>query len=115
MSEIRELILDAAKSVLDGHCTQKVLDDAQEGKYAAALWGAMEETGIPWVLVPESRGGSGLSVQDAGALIRQAAYYAAPVPLCETVMATWFLNAAGMDLPTGSLSIGFVAADGSCR
>ena len=115
MSEIRELILDAAKSVLEGHCTHKVLDDAQNGIYAAALWSAMEETGIPWMVVPEAQGGSGLSVQDAGALIQQAAYYAAPVPLCETVMATWFLNAAGMELVTGALTIGFAAADSSCR
>jgi acyl-CoA dehydrogenase len=111
MSEIRELVLNAAGAILEEQCTQRVLQDAGKGLFATALWSALQDAGIPWALVPESQGGAGLSIQDAGALIRQAAYYAAPVPLCETVLASWLLNAAGMPVPEGALSVGFAGAN----
>jgi len=116
MSEVRELVLNASRVLFEEHCTPKVLAHAEKGGYPTELWRALEETGMPWVLVPESLGGAGLSVPDAGALIRQAAYYAAPVPLCETALVTWLLGEAEMEIPEGALSAGFVMAnDGACE
>lgn len=110
-SDVRTLVLDASKAVLDAHCTPQALRDARSGQFAQGLWDALEEVGIPRAILPESRGGAGLSMQDAGGLLRQAAYYAAPVPLAETMLATWLLNAAEIEVPSGPLSVAYIPRD----
>ncbi|MHB8499732.1 MAG: acyl-CoA dehydrogenase family protein [Candidatus Acidiferrales bacterium] len=42
---------------------------------------------------------------EAAAIVRIAASYAAPVPLAETVMASWLLLEAGREVPAGPLTV----------
>lgn len=70
-----------------------------------ALWQALEDNGIPLAWVPESAGGFGLPFADGFEIIRLAGRAAAPVPLAETLMATWLLSAAGVAPPPGPLTV----------
>lgn len=115
MSDIRDLALDASKAILEENCTTEVVSAAHAGTFPAALWRQLEEAGLTRALAPEVLGGSALSIPDAGALIRQSAYYAAPVPLCEAMLAGWLLGMAGVELPGGVATLAVVPQDGSCR
>lgn len=70
-----------------------------------SLWAALEETGVTRLWVSEEHGGFGMSPVDGFGLIRLAGAHAIPVPLPETLLATWFLTSAGIEPPTGQSSI----------
>ncbi len=57
------------------------------------------------VSLPETAGGSGATLTDAFALLHQAGYYAAPVPLAETFLASLVLHSAGIPVPTGPMTL----------
>jgi len=82
-----------------------VLEGAERGEFPDALWTALEENGLTRVLVPEADGGVGGSWEDAFVLLHAAGRWAAPVPLAETIVAAWLLTRAGLDVPSGVLTI----------
>ena len=66
----------------------------------------VESLGWPLASVPEERGGIGASFADACAILRIAAYHAAPLPLAETgLLAGWILSSCGVDVPPGPLTV----------
>ncbi|GAA2579891.1 acyl-CoA dehydrogenase family protein [Actinomadura fulvescens] len=68
-------------------------------------WPALEEAGLTGIGVPEDAGGSGGTLAEAAAVLRIAAYHAAPVPLAETAwLAGPLLASAGLPLPAGPLT-----------
>ena len=108
------LIAQLANDVFERHCSRDVVA-AAEGGWSAELWHALEESGLTRVGVSEASGGSGGGWDEAAAVLRVAARYAAPVPLAETtVLAGWLLDSAGIALPAGALTqgIGVIESDG---
>ncbi|MFY9316754.1 MAG: acyl-CoA dehydrogenase family protein [Burkholderiales bacterium] len=101
-------LLKTADRVAEAHCTKAVREAAEAGEWPAALWGALEQTGMTRAALPESAGGAGLDFIDAMAVLRRTAYHALPVPLAETMMAGRMLMAAGLDVPEGALTVAFV-------
>ncbi|MCZ6587491.1 MAG: acyl-CoA dehydrogenase family protein, partial [Alphaproteobacteria bacterium] len=65
----------------------------------------LEENGLTRALVPEDQGGAGLGWQDVYPVLHAAGYHAAPVPLAETIVASWLLAEAEMALPEGAISL----------
>ena len=53
---------------------------------------------------PEDAGGFGVPVADALSLLKVAGAHAAPLPLAETMLASWLLASAGLNIPDGPLS-----------
>ena len=113
MSEIGQMAVDAVRSILRDSCGDAVLTASESGQFPGALWQLLEEAGITLALAPESCGGAALPIPEAGLLIRECACFAAPVPLAETMLATWLLGAADLPTPQGPLSVGFVADAGA--
>lgn len=104
-NELRDILLGSAGKLFEDLATPEVILAAEDGVWPAALWAALEETGIPRALVPEDQGGAGLPFADAVAVLRLAATFAAPVPLAETLLASAVLGDAGLPVPDGPLSI----------
>jgi acyl-CoA dehydrogenase len=74
-----------------------------DGEWPAALWDSLAGMGVPWLGIPEERGGSGGEVADAALAVRVAAEHAVPLPVAETaLLAGWALAAAGLDVPEGA-------------
>lgn len=71
----------------------------------ADLWAPVEEAAFPLLLVPEENGGFGGSWTDAFAVLRLAGYHAVPLPVGETIVATWLLSRSGLELPDGLATI----------
>jgi len=106
MSEdIAMMIRETAERLFTDHCDREVIGAATAGQWPSALWDEIEATGLTLAMVSEERNGAGLPVKAALTLLEVAAEFAAPVPLAETMVAAWLLDRAGLDVPTGPLSL----------
>jgi len=105
------LIEATAERLFGDHCTPRLLAAAEKGAFAADFWAAVEEAGLPRALVPEEAGGFGMPVAEALTILRVAGRHAVPLPLGETIAASWLLAGAGLALPDGPLTIAPVGKD----
>ena len=110
-SELRTILGDQVNRLLADSIGKPELEQAETGASQAELWRALEENGLPSVLVPEDRGGVGGGWGEAEVVIRAAGKYHAPVPLVESVLAGWLLSAGGLDMPAGMISFAPVRRD----
>src|ERR1700757_1777423 len=106
------IIVDTAARIFQDLCDPNTVNEAENGVWPKALWGALEESGLPLTWVPEELGGAGAAVADGFAVLRVAGHFAAPVPLAETLMAGWLLERARIAVPSGPLTIAPIHADG---
>jgi acyl-CoA dehydrogenase len=89
MSEQRQLLSDSAARLFQSN----------------AGWEEIEALGIPDILVPEERGGSGADWDDACAVLQAAGHAQTPLPLAEAMIARKLLAAAALEVPRSPLSI----------
>jgi acyl-CoA dehydrogenase len=75
----------------------------------AALWRALEDTGLTLAGSPEEAGGSGGDLWAAADIAAAAGAAAAPVPLAETLAAGMLLARAGLTIPPGPLTVALSA------
>jgi acyl-CoA dehydrogenase len=104
------MLRETADRLFLAHCDTAVRRSADQGVWPAGLWGAVEEAGLHRALVPEAAGGFGVAVADALSLLKVAGAHAAPIPLAETMLASWLLAGAGVEIPDGPLTVGPVRA-----
>lgn len=113
MSDNDNIIVDTTTRLLQDLCTPSIVNDAEEGKWPADLWGALEEAGLPLTWVSDELGGAGAEVSDGFAVLKVAGSFAVPVPLAETLMAGMLLAKAGMNVPQGPMSVAPVQPGGT--
>jgi acyl-CoA dehydrogenase len=101
---IGEMLREAADRLFQAHCDTATRRAADQGSWPSALWAAVEEAGLHRALVPEEVGGFGVPVAEALSLLKVAGAHAVPVPLAETMLASWLLGGAGLNIPDGPLS-----------
>lgn len=105
MSETATLIHDAAHRLFAQHVTVQLLNDAEKGIWAEALWDAVEEAGFLDTLAdadtPAGERGANTAV-----LLCAAGRHLAPIPLGETIVARALLAAKKVKAPRGPLSFG---------
>ncbi len=109
MNDLRVMIDETTEKIFRDLCNKELVDAAEKGVWPTELWNALEEAGLTRAAVPEALGGSGGSLGDAMAVLRQAGRYAAPLPLAETVIAGWLLEQAQCEVPDGPLTVAFSA------
>ena len=112
LGEDARLVYDAADRILRETCSKELVDAAEAGEWPAALWRTLEEAGLTRACAPAALGGAELPPAQGFALLRLVGAYAVPVPLADTLVATWLLGEAGVEeLPFGPLSIALAAPD----
>ena len=87
MSQVRDLLVSSARSIFETTVTKDVIDAAEGGRFPQHLWQSIEDSGLDFALVPEDRGGAGVSFADAAAILRVAGAAAAPAPLADSMIA----------------------------
>jgi acyl-CoA dehydrogenase len=98
---MRDTILyDSAMRLFGDHATPQTIAAAEAGTWPAALWNAVSEAGYLDVLVEGPEG-----MVEAATILRAAGHHAAPIPLPETMLARWLCAAAGLDAPSGVLTV----------
>jgi alkylation response protein AidB-like acyl-CoA dehydrogenase len=108
MDSTSDLLRETATRLFQEHCEAPRLR-AAETEWPQAAWDAVEEAGLTKALIPETAGGYGVAVADALSLLRVAGEHALPIPLAETLLASWLLAGAGLPVPDGPLTIAPVA------
>src|SRR6516164_4525248 len=106
------IIVDTATRIFEDLCEPATINEAEKGIWPKALWGALEESGLPLAWVPDDLGGAGATMADGFAVLRAAGRFAVPAPLAETLMAGWLLSRAGIGVPSGPMTLAPVHADG---
>jgi len=115
MNELRTILGDAVTRLFTDLVTKDLLESAETGTWPGALWQAVEENGLTWPLVPESKGGAGGSWGDAFVVARAAGRHAVPLPIAETIVGSWLLSTSGLDVPSGPLTIAPVHREETLR
>jgi acyl-CoA dehydrogenase len=105
MDATGDMLRATAERVFALHATAAALREAESGAWPQAAWDAVAEAGLAQALLPESAGGFGIAVPDALSLLRTAGGHALPLPLAETMLATWLLPLAGLAVPEGPLTV----------
>ena len=105
MIQVRDLLVSSARSIFETAVTKDVIDAAESGRFAQHLWQSIEDNGLDFALVPEDKGGAGVSFADAAAILRVAGAAAAPAPLADSMIARWLLADCGLDADPGPLTV----------
>jgi acyl-CoA dehydrogenase len=100
------MLLESMGRLFEDKCTKQVVDAAEKGVFAADLWQAVAETGVPLAALPESAGGADAEWSDLYAALRVAGRFSAPIPLAETMLAGWVASNSGLELADGPMTVG---------
>lgn len=106
-----QLILDTARRLFIEQCGAQVINDAECGKAPERLRQAVLETGLTLAWVPEEAGGVGGSLALGFDLIRQAASFALPAPMADTLMANLLLAKSGLAITDRWAALAFDGGD----
>ncbi len=102
MSETRNLLEETANKVFEDCITPAVRDNAEEGVWQAGAWQAVETSGLTRAFADEDS----VNWADAYVLFRASGAHRVPLPFAETLVTSWLLKAAGIEVPEGPLSFG---------
>jgi acyl-CoA dehydrogenase len=111
VSELGSLLADTVGRLFGALATKELIESSEKGAWPEKLWRALEEGGLTLPLVPEDAGGAGGTWRDAHVVVRAAGRHTAPVPLAETIIASWLLSRAGLEVPLGPLTLAPVHGD----
>lgn len=101
MSDVREMMIDSIDRLMEDVLTTDERTKADGGGMSEAVWAKLVEQGMTAL----GDVGNDVTYADALAIVRRAAYHAAPVPLAETILARRLLSRAGIAVPEGALSV----------
>ena len=107
------LIIDTTARMLEELCGPEVVAAAEDGTWPQALWDTLEASALTRAWVPGELGGPGTSLADGFTIARLAGAHAVPVPLAETLLASWLASDAGLEPPEGPLTVAPVAPVGA--
>jgi acyl-CoA dehydrogenase len=102
------MIEDSVRRLLQDYADQ--WSPSAPVQWLPEAWAALEEMGLPRVLLDERSGGFGLTIPQALKVLRITGEAATPLPLGEAMLSTWLLARAGIEIPNGALSVGLSSA-----
>ena len=105
MDSYAAMVRETAERLFTSFCDRETLADSADGIWAGRLWAAAADAGLTRAAVSEAGGGAGLPIADALQLVGIAGNHAAPIPLGETIVAGWLLEAEGLPIPEGPLTL----------
>lgn len=105
MDDIQAMLTDSVERAFSTEITPDLINASEQGKWPQALWELIESQGLDTALDSETNGGLELDWDSVYPLAYLAGKYAAPIPLPETLMASWLLRQAGCERPAGPLTV----------
>jgi acyl-CoA dehydrogenase len=99
------LIEDTARRIINDGLTPAVIEAAEHGAWAGAIWDQLETQGLlqPSAIAEGEGAAEGLEIE--AAVLRATAATALPLPIAETAVTGWFLKQHGIEVPGGVLSV----------
>ena len=102
--ESDHIVAEMATRIFTDLADPQTVTAAKDGVWKAPLWHALSEAGLPLAWVPESLGGSGISLAEGFEVLGVAGRFALGVPLAETLIAGWLLTRAGLEAQQGAMT-----------
>jgi acyl-CoA dehydrogenase len=102
---ISDMLTDQLQRLFAREVTSAVLAGAEKGRFADSLWRQVSDMGVLDALASEDSGGSGLAWADIEAVLRTCGRFAAPLPIGETMLASWALSRAGLARPETVIAV----------
>lgn len=99
------LIAEAADRLMEEAATGAAVRRLEDRASASATWAALAESGFLDALVPEDKGGAGLTPEAILPVLFAAGRHGLPLPLGATIMAREALAGAGRQAPEGAIAI----------
>ncbi len=99
------IVVETTRRIFADLCDPQTVNSAKDDGWKAALWQALEESGLTLAWVPEENGGTGATLTDAFDILRISGQYAVPVALGETLLAGYALARAGRTCEAGPMTI----------
>jgi acyl-CoA dehydrogenase len=103
-----DMLTASIEAVLTDRCTPafvREVERVRDRKVGRDLWRQLDELGFIDALVPESAGGSGISLDDAAGVLFAFGRYAMPLPAVHTMLGRRLLAEAGMEAPRGPIAL----------
>lgn len=92
--------------------TPSAIRAVERGENPASIWVGLQESGFLDALVPENKGGAGLTLAQIFPLVALVGAYAVPVPVGETMIARALLAAEDLAIPDGPIAFATASARG---
>ncbi len=105
MNELTEILKQTVDRLLNDYVTRESLEAAEGGMFPHKLWKALESSGLTQPLATEQDGGVDAHFTNAYEIIYGAGYHSAPVPLIETILASWLAQKTGISVPKGPITL----------
>lgn len=115
MNDITQILISSTTKIMKDICTKELVNEAEQGRWAADLWDILADSGMITVAIPEELGGNGGSYTDALSILRLAGKYSAPIPLAETFLGNWLLADLGEQVSDEPLTVAFPKGDEQFR
>ena len=105
MGDNDSILVDSTTRIFQDLCDPQVVNARTDDAWQETLWSALEDAGLTRAWVAEDHGGSGAEIADGFDILAVSGRFAVPVPLAETMIAGWLLGQAGLDVPTGRMTV----------
>lgn len=99
------IIVETARRIFQDLADPQTIHNINNQNWRVPLWKALLEAGLTLAWCSEAKGGAGASMADGFAIQRVVGEFATPMPLAETLLAGWLLEQAGIDPPSGPMSV----------
>jgi acyl-CoA dehydrogenase len=101
----QDMLTDSVERLLADSCTPARIRDIEGGAPIDALWRTLHDSGFMDALIPETAGGAGLNLSSVFPIVLACGKHAVPAPLAQTMLVRAILAAAGMEVPSGPITI----------
>lgn len=104
MSEAQKLLEETVNRLFSDSVDKERIAEAERGAWPESLWQQVEGAGLTQ---PHALEESDFEAGWLGAftILRAAGRHCVPLPIAETILAAWLLTHAGMEVPSGPLTI----------
>jgi acyl-CoA dehydrogenase len=102
MTELQQMLADSAAELFAAEVTPELLSAADGGAWPSKLWDVLAAAEYPSLFAEPD---PDVTWNDAQPLVLAAGAALAPVPLPETLVASWLLRLAGIAVPAGILTV----------
>ena len=109
----RTELLAPFERLLETSCPPATVRAIERGEDASKLWDEIEASGFLDALVPETRGGAGLTLADIAPVLMACGRFAVPLPVGDTIAARFLFSQLGEVAPAGPISLASGHDDGA--
>lgn len=105
MSETSAIVAETAARIFEDLADPQTVNQAKDEAWQGPLWDELAGSGLTLAWVPDTLGGAGASLADGFEVVKVAGRFASTVPVAETLLAGWLLSEAGLESPSGAMTI----------